>query len=392
MRPPAVLFHVQHLLGIGHLMRAREISRALALRGFDVHLVSGGMPVPGELPAGVRLVQLPPLRVADATFRPLCDAAWRPIDDAYRDRRRALLLDTFDAAAPAVVLTETYPFGRRALRFELDPLLERCLAAQPRPLILASVRDVLQRQPAARSREMLERAHDAYDGILVHSDPRFVRFEESFADDAPLNLAPPLHYTGFVAAADDAPPPLGERDEIVVSAGGGAVGEALVTAALAARGLSRYREHRWRVLVGHNVPDQAFAALVRSADTGVIVERARPDFRAILARALVSVSQAGYNTVLDVLQSGAAAVFVPFAASGQTEQPTRAARLARLALAFVVDESTLDARSLANAIDEAGSRGSRAFDFDTDGARRAAEIVARLLSMRAGASSERVVQ
>jgi predicted glycosyltransferase len=340
----------------------------------------------------VRLVQLPPLRVADATFRPLCDAAWQPIDDAYRDRRRALLLDTLAAVAPAVVITETYPFGRRALRFELEPLLERCLAARPRPLILASVRDVLQRQPAARSREMLERARDAYDGVLVHADPRFVRFEDSFADDAPLNLAPPLHYTGFVAAGDDAPPRVGERDEIVVSAGGGAVGEVLVNAALAARRLSRYRGQRWRVLVGHNVAEPAFAALVRAADDGVIVERARPDFRAILARALVSVSQAGYNTVLDVLQSGAAPVFVPFAASGQTEQPTRAARLARLALAVVVEESTLDARTLATAIDEAGTRGARGFDFDTDGARQAAEIVARLLSMRAEASSERVVQ
>ena len=392
MRQPAVLFYVQHLLGIGHLMRAREIAHALALRGLDVHLVSGGMPVPGELPAGVRLVQLPPLRVADATFRPLYDAAWQPIDDAYRDRRRALLLDTFDGVAPAAVITETYPFGRRALRFELDPLLERCLAARPRPLILASVRDVLQRQPAARSAKMLERARDAYDGILVHADPRFVRFEDSFAADAPLDLAPPVHYTGFVAAADDAPAPVAERSEIVVSAGGGAVGEALVTAALAARAMSRYRGHRWRVLVGHNVPEQAFAALVRSADAGVIVERARADFRAVLARALVSVSQAGYNTALDVLQSGAAPVFVPFAANGQTEQPTRAARLARLALAVVVDESTLDARSLANAIDEAGTRGSRTFGFDTDGARRAADIVARLLAMRAGASSERVAQ
>jgi predicted glycosyltransferase len=239
---------------------------------------------------------------------------------------------------------------------------------------------------------MLERARDAYDGVLVHADPRFVRFEDSFADDAPLHLAPPLHYTGFVAAADDTPPPVGQRDEIVVSAGGGAVGEALVTAALAARGLSRYRAHRWRVLVGHNVPEPAFAALVRSADDGVIVERARADFRAILARALVSVSQAGYNTVLDVLQSGAAPVLVPFAANDQTEQPTRAARLAGLALAVVVDESTLDARSLASAIDEAGTRGSGGFDFDTDGARRAADIVARLLSVRAGASTERVVQ
>ena len=40
-----VLVYVQHLLGIGHLMRARLIAEALAARGFDTHLVTGGMPI-----------------------------------------------------------------------------------------------------------------------------------------------------------------------------------------------------------------------------------------------------------------------------------------------------------------------------------------------------------
>ena len=56
-----VLVYVQHLLGIGHLMRARLIAEALAARSFDVHLVSGGMPIGGRMPVGVRTVQLPPV-------------------------------------------------------------------------------------------------------------------------------------------------------------------------------------------------------------------------------------------------------------------------------------------------------------------------------------------
>ncbi|MBA3505378.1 MAG: glycosyl transferase, partial [Betaproteobacteria bacterium] len=68
---PAVMIYVQHLLGIGHLMRARQIAQALADVGFEVHLVSGGMPIGGRLPRGVQTVQLPPIRVDDASFTPL---------------------------------------------------------------------------------------------------------------------------------------------------------------------------------------------------------------------------------------------------------------------------------------------------------------------------------
>jgi predicted glycosyltransferase len=69
----AIMIYVQHLLGIGHLMRARLITEALAGMGYDVHLVSGGMPVGGRMPRGVRMVQLPPIRVSDNSFTPLRD-------------------------------------------------------------------------------------------------------------------------------------------------------------------------------------------------------------------------------------------------------------------------------------------------------------------------------
>jgi hypothetical protein len=127
---PAVLFYVQHLLGIGHLMRARVIAEALADGGCDVHLVTGGRALGGRLPRGVGIVQLPPIHVTDAEMKPLRDADGQPIDDAYRERRRSLLLAAFDAVAPAAVVFETFPFGRR-LHFE--PCRLRSIG-QPRPL------------------------------------------------------------------------------------------------------------------------------------------------------------------------------------------------------------------------------------------------------------------
>src|ERR671910_2040276 len=104
---PRVMLWVQHLLGTGHLERMRRIAEALAVRGVDVHFVSGGVPLAGRMPVGVNLVQLPPVKVADASFTPLRDVDGQPIDETFRRDRTERLLEAFDNAMPAVVLVET---------------------------------------------------------------------------------------------------------------------------------------------------------------------------------------------------------------------------------------------------------------------------------------------
>ena len=68
---PRILFWVQHLLGMGHLHRAARLARALAEAGLEVTLASGGPEVPGLRLGRARLVQLPPLRASDRSFREL---------------------------------------------------------------------------------------------------------------------------------------------------------------------------------------------------------------------------------------------------------------------------------------------------------------------------------
>ena len=63
-----VLIAVTHLLGAGHLTRAAALARAFVEAGHDAMLVSGGVPAPMVRLDGVRLVQLPPLRVAGTAF------------------------------------------------------------------------------------------------------------------------------------------------------------------------------------------------------------------------------------------------------------------------------------------------------------------------------------
>ena len=181
-RSTSILIWVQHLLGTGHLERMRRIAEALAVRGADVHFVTGGVPLPGRMPDGVRIIQLPPVKVADASFTPLRDADGRPIDDEFRRDR---------VAAPA----RRVRCGRACRRAVRDVSLRpaqpalraasRCSTASRRRARVRgcsrSIRDILQLQEkAGRDAESWEWAQRWFDEVLVHGDPSFVRLEETF--------------------------------------------------------------------------------------------------------------------------------------------------------------------------------------------------------------------
>lgn len=68
---PRLLLHVQHLLGTGHLRRMAAIAEALAARGAEIVLVSGGTPLADLSLGDAEFVQLPPARAQDARFKTL---------------------------------------------------------------------------------------------------------------------------------------------------------------------------------------------------------------------------------------------------------------------------------------------------------------------------------
>jgi predicted glycosyltransferase len=379
-----VLIHVQYLLGIGHLQRARRIGEALARHGVGVTLVSGGPPVPAlGWPRGLQVVQLPPIRALDSRFE-LVDQYGRPIDGALRAARRQTVLDILAETRPAVVVIEGFPFARRAFRFELDPLIAAARQAGAR--LACSVRDIVNpRDDTVRQREIVDRVRADFDVVLVHGDPSLVPFEASFP--AATEISDLLRYTGFVA--ENAPEiDSGEIDgpgEVLVSGGGGPAAHALLQTALAARSLGCLAERPWRLLAGAGLPEPDFAALRDATPPGVSVERFRRDFPTLLHRCHLSVSQAGYNTVLDILTARTRAVLVPFAAEREREQLIRAERIAALGAAEILRESDLSPDRLAAAIERAAGRTPAALDLDLSGAETSARLIADLLEADTGA-------
>ncbi len=369
-----VFFYVQHLLGIGHLRRAELLCRSFSNAGWRVTLAMGGQ-FSGPLDVGgAKIVNLPALKIGDADFHQLVDDDGLAVDDAWKAARKDELCAAYAQAAPDILITEAFPFGRRQMRFELDPLLSLAHSAKHRPLIVCSVRDILksERKPG-RAEETVETIAEYYDLVLVHGDPGFARLEETF----PLasEIAEKIRYTGIVAPPRTASRRI-ERSGVLVSAGGGAVGEALFQAALEARAMSRLSDRLWRLLLGPNVVAAAFEEFRRAAPDGVVVERYRDDFRSLLSACEVSVSQAGYNTVADILTADTQAVLVAFDDGDENEQPRRARMLAERGRVQSLTMSALTPEHLAAAIDLASLQDKPCLEFDLDGAANATEILA----------------
>ena len=369
------MIYVQHLLGIGHLRRMGFLASVLAEEGFAVDLVSGGFPVADMAMGGVRFHQLPPLKSIDASFLQLAGEGGQLIDEAWRCRRRDTLLMLFDQLTPHALITETFPFGRRMLRFELLPLLDTAQQQAERPVVITSIRDILQpKNKPGRNQEIAQLLGTYYDKVLVHGDRQFADLSATYP--FATEISDKTFYTGYIAEPE--PAESKSRDganEVIVSGGGGAVSLSLLRTAIAAKPISVYSNLTWRLLVGHNISDVDFEQLRRSADDNTVVERNRSDFFSLLQHCTLSISQAGYNTVMDILRAKTRAVVVPFSDAGEVEQAIRSDQLARQGILTRLSQSELTAKTLAAAVDNASKRLPQSLEINMNGA----QVSARLL-------------
>jgi predicted glycosyltransferase len=381
--PARIVFYVQHLLGIGHLYRARRICDALHDAGAELTLVSGGVPARALDNAAFPVVQLPPICSGDAGFSGLVDETGQLIDDSFKQRRRDALLAAIRDIKPHAIITEAFPFGRRQVRFELIPLLEHVAStpAATRPFLIASIRDLLQegRKPE-RNKETVEILNRHYDAVLVHGDSAVSTLADTFPNASDIDIA--VHDTGLVAPPAPLPVPLPsdiEPFDIIVSAGGGAVGRTLLMSAAQAAANGLLPGDRIALVTGPNAPRDLREALQQASSGRATVLPYIADLCVALSKARLSVSQAGYNTVADILVAGCAAVLVPFAEGGETEQTRRARALHDAGRAVMLVEHKITPQSLADAARQALDAENRRLPVSLEGAATAAKFVLNMI-------------
>lgn len=363
-----IVYYCQHVLGIGHFHRSLAICRELA-SAHDVTMITGGAPLETAEEAQVRFFQLPGLMM-DAEFNNLAPFKTAANIESEKPesapatleaikRQRAMLLYTFfKEHSPDVCIIELYPFGRKSFRFELDPVLEAIRdGSLPGCHVFCSVRDILVER---HDREKFERRvittlNDFFDGLLIHGDQRCIALDATFSRINDITI--PLAYTGYVTPRAPAASRAGVRHTlgipesaslIVASIGGGNVGSELLL------GLAEAMSHMddpllyLQIFTGPYIDDNDLAKLRNYSDARIRVESYTTEFMAWLTAADLSVSMAGYNTTMNVLQSGVPALLFPFRRN--QEQLLRLRAMAHKAPLMMLDQQDLQPEILAGHI------------------------------------------
>lgn len=356
-----------HLTGSGHLVRTAALARAGQAAGHRVMLLTGGMPL-AHLPLDdLTVIQLPPLQVRDLDYATLRDGEGAPAQAAYLAARRDRIVAALGDFAPDVLVTETYPLGRRALRHEY-----RAAMAATGALCVASVRDIPEPKPH-RVAEAAAILRQDFGALLVHGTKAVVPLSASWPF---VGLDDMIRYTGYVAEGEMPAPIAGG---VLVSVGGGTLGRALLPmAASAAAASAAGSPLPWRILTGR----RADAGQDLPKSDNLIIEPARPDYRGLLAGAACSISLSGYNTAVDLARCETPAILVPMTDRGEQEQLIRARHLAtHEGIRCLTQEQATPERLASLARTLAGTRRPR-LPLTLDGAARSIAILEDLVRSR----------
>ena len=264
----------------------------------------------------------------DAEFSSLIPGKQGVALATIQDQRRMQLLSFVEQFQPDCLIIELFPFGRKAFRFELEPLLDLVRTEISTCRVYCSLRDILVEKKTGRDkfeRRAVTTLNRYFDGVLIHSDPSMFVLEQTFGKTELLQV--PIHYTGFVSPK---PSParsskirkdcgLGSEQRLIVaSIGSGSVGgELLDAAAQAFRLLTKQNEWFLQMFTGPYLEEATCERLYKQQHARLKVERFSDHFIDWLGAADLSVSMAGYNTCMNTLAAGVPALMYPF---GQNQE------------------------------------------------------------------------
>jgi predicted glycosyltransferase len=367
-----LLFYVHDGTGLGHLQRLSKIARALQSEAACL-IVTGHRAAAWLVPETCEYVRLPSLD----SLLPDKAAYWgrEPFLAVDRDEglamRRGMLDSVVAAFAPDALITDYLPLGKHG---ELAEIVER--RACRKYFILRGILD----RPDRVEREILGGRGGAalaahYDRIFVAGDRRIVDVAAEYAFPPPI--AGKLDYVGYVVEPVAAEVRARLRSSrlggggpwVVCSAGGGALGEALIEQCL------RIAADRpglvFDIVVGPRSSRPWPEPHREHYDQGSVrIWKEHRGLNLLHAAADVVICPGGYNSLLEALQGDASILCVPVQIRTDDEQYVHAERLRR----YRPIETVPDLGALGAALDDAvrqrtapGAAASRRPGLDMDG-------------------------
>ena len=339
-----VLIYSHDTYGLGHLRRCRAIAHSIVAARHDASvLILSGSPAIGRFDFDPRVDFV---RVPGVTKRQ--DGSYEPLNlplsiEEIIEMRASLILRAAEAFQPDLFIVDKEPLGLQGeARQALNALKRRGV-----PLVLG-LRDVLDDPAALRAewtrKQVFPALEDLYDAIWVYGPTRFYDPLEGVGVTAAVRRK--TVHTGYLrreTASGMAAAP--QEPYLLVTAGGGGDGEAMIEWVLRAYESGAEGLLRAVIVTGPFLPDETrrrFAARVQRLDNVDLIDFG-PGLGELRRGAAAVVAMGGYNTFCEILSFDKPALLAPREAP-RREQCIRADRAQAMGLASMLpDDGQRDA-------------------------------------------------
>ncbi len=321
--------------GLGHLRRCRAIAHSIVeqYKSVSVLIISGSQ-IAGafDFKARVDFVKIPSvIKLYNGEY----DSIGEYIDiEEILEMRELIIQRTAEAFNPDIFIVDKEPLG---LKGELEPTLE--MFRQSKTHSVLGLRDVMD-SPKLLGKEwakqdMLKKIDYYYDNAWIYGPKHFWNPLEGF--DVPENLQGKLKYVGFLDRETQSSPSTESHslpeEYILVTAGGGGDGIAIMEQVLAAREYDAQLDFPIVMVLGPFMKSENREKLrlraSRLANITVIDFESRMEM--LMQNAVALVGMCGYNTFCEVMSFDRKALFVP-RTKPREEQYIRAKRASEIGL------------------------------------------------------------
>ncbi|MCY3684162.1 MAG: glycosyltransferase [Gemmatimonadetes bacterium] len=412
MSKKKILFHSQHLHGVGHHFRTLQIVRELSER-HEIYWVEGGRRIPdSDIPEPVKIIQQEPIYFSN--WGRLISANRKiSLKEALNSRKR-VLKEVIETIKPDIFFIEYFPF-RWTLANELMQALSIVKTLNSSCKVVCSLRDVPRESPATshlsnrvppdplakwykkkfytknplltpqeRERrkarlyyeQVVSTLNSNFECLLVHTDPRVNTLDQYFPWIEKLQIE--ILYTGYVAQRISEKSIDYTHPFVLVSSGGGADAYKIVKPCIDAWKLlyrhNKINNRQMIIFTGLFIPQSKYKKLQRGCENGPFkIEMFTNDFIHWMKAADFSISRAGYNTCMNILETKTPALVVP---SGLTnDQYLRGQTLSNLGLVEMIMAKDLRPHRIAESIERGVLSSHSVHDISMDGAKRTADIL-----------------
>jgi len=382
--PLRVLLYSHDSVGLGHLRRNLAIAGEIAAtfpRSSMLIVTGSPCATQFQLPDNTDLIKIPSIS-KDEQGRYIARNFSGPLENALKFRSD-MILEAFRSFEPTLLIMDHQLVG---LKGEALRMLRE--AKDKGVLTIYGSRDIKDSPDVVKSRwdndDCRWALNEGYDRICVYGLPDV--FDPRVAYAPLLDKVKQLDFTGYLVRSYTnlvKTPTTNGRKKVLVTFGGGSDGTERAHKYLQALAIApaAWDSH---IITGPLMDDDMKRSIRQQAKKiqpigSIKIQRFHRNIPALLRQVDAVVSMAGYNSCVEILQSGVPAVLLPRSFPRQ-EQLIRATLMAKLGWVAVLPEADPDPQRLLNAVETALTSPRRKHSpVDLNGLGRLCEIIHELL-------------